>query len=99
MIIRKKTLIVVSPGYAADEADSTCLPAQQQLIDCIMKQFPELQVKILALHYPYKKSIYQWKGAEVHSFNGRNKGKLKRLLLWMAVFRRIKEITKKTEVR
>ena len=28
----KKTLVILTPGFPKDEADSTCLPMQQQLI-------------------------------------------------------------------
>ena len=36
----QKTLIILSPGFAKDEADTTCLPAQQVFIKALNKNFP-----------------------------------------------------------
>lgn len=77
----KKTLIILTPGFAESEADSTCLPMQQQLVKALKKNNPELLIKILSFQYPYHTRGYSWFGIEVIPFNGRNKGGLPRLLL------------------
>jgi glycosyltransferase involved in cell wall biosynthesis len=77
----EKTLVILTPGFARDEADSTCIPMQQSFVKTLKENHPQLNVIILALEYPYSKGIYSWFGTTVLSFNGRNKGGLTRLLL------------------
>ncbi len=89
-----KTLIILTPGFAAGESDSTCLPAQQQLLLSLREQFPGITFIILAFQYPYSAAPYCWNDIQVIPFNGRNKGKFHRLLLWGRVWRRLKTIRK-----
>ncbi len=77
----KKTLVILSPGFPADESDSTCLPMQQQLVKALKKNDPELEIVILSFQYPYHNKPYSWFGIPVVPFNGRNKGGIARLLL------------------
>ena len=77
----EKTLVVLTPGFAKDEADSTCLPMQQQLIRALKETDPKLNIIILSFQYPYHREKYIWYDTEVIPFNGRNKGGLSRLLL------------------
>ncbi|HEX2683848.1 MAG TPA: glycosyltransferase [Ferruginibacter sp.] len=76
----KETLVILSPGFPASEADTTCLPMQQQLIKTIKENFPALEIIVLGFQYPYFTKTYQWFGTTVMSFAGRNKGGLSRLL-------------------
>ena len=85
-----KTLILLIPGFPSDESDSTCLPAQQQFVLALQKINPGIEVVVFAFQYPYKKEIYRWNGIEVHAFNGQNRGKLKRVLMWNAVWKRLR---------
>jgi len=88
----KKTLVVLTPGFAKDEADSTCIPTQQSFIRTLNKAYPYINVIILALEYPYSSSKYDWFGNSVFSFNGRNVGGLPRLVLRQRVRRALKKI-------
>ncbi len=76
-----KTLVVLSPGFARDENDSTCLPLQQSFLINLQQSKPELKIIILAFQYPYHRDKYKWHGIDVIPFNGRNKGGISRLLL------------------
>lgn len=73
--------MILTPGWAASETDSTCLPMQQEMVQIINRIFPQLKVVILSFQYPYESKTYQWFGNKVFSFNGRNRGGLQRLLL------------------
>lgn len=79
--------MILTPGFAASEADSTCLPLQQALVQTWIEHYPQLRVVILSFQYPYAVSTYGWHAATVHSFNGRNKGGLSRLLIRRRVFK------------
>jgi glycosyltransferase involved in cell wall biosynthesis len=74
-------LVILTPGFAASEEDTTCLPMQQAVVRTLVKKYPHLQIVVLSFQYPYAEKNYTWNGATVYSFNGRNKGHAHRLLL------------------
>lgn len=67
----------MTPGFASDKQDTTCIPALQLLV----KSLSEAGVKltIFALHYPFRLTKYEWYGIPVYPLNGRNR-RLDRLL-------------------
>jgi glycosyltransferase involved in cell wall biosynthesis len=73
-----QTLVLITPGFAASEADSTCLPLQQALVRAWLAREPGLRIVVIALHYPYHVDGYTLFGAHVQPFNGHNKGGLHR---------------------
>ncbi|MDP4148563.1 MAG: glycosyltransferase family 4 protein [Bacteroidota bacterium] len=79
---RPRTLVILSPGFPKDESDSTCLPAQQLFVSALNRCFPTLQVVILAFEYPFSKEPYRWHGNLVIPFDGWNKGRLNKVLVW-----------------
>ena len=79
MVNTKKTLVILTPGFAKDEEDSTCLPLQQQLIRTIKDFHPQLNLIILSLQYPFSTNKYTWQGIRIIPFNG--KKPLSRLFL------------------
>lgn len=93
-----KTLIILIPGFPANEQDSTCLPFQQALIRHLKLLNPELNIKVLAFQYPFFEDVYHWHAVEVHAFNGRNRGGFRRLLLWKTIQRRLKKIFREEQV-
>ncbi len=72
--LKNRTLIVFSPGFAQNEPDTTCIPALQQFVIELKKLAPDIEVKVLSLHYPFVERDYLWNGIECHSFGGRNRG-------------------------
>ena len=50
---RTKILVILTPGFAKDETDTTCLPMQQSFIRCLNKMIPHLNIIILAFQYPF----------------------------------------------
>jgi glycosyltransferase involved in cell wall biosynthesis len=77
----EKTLVILTPGFPSSENDTTCLPLQQQLITSIKELNPQLKITVLSFQYPYHTKIYSWKGIEVIPFDGRNSGRLKKVIL------------------
>lgn len=88
----EKTLVILTPGFPESEADSTCLPMQQNLIRALKDIEPGLNIIILSLQYPYFKKTYKWHDIIVMSFDGRNKGGLLKLLLRRKLGTILKEI-------
>jgi len=74
------TLLILTPGFAASEADTNCLPMQQGLVRVLKENHPDLNIVVLAFQYPYFKRTYHWHHATVISFNGKNKGGVSRII-------------------
>src|ERR1700740_1820014 len=92
------TLIILSPGFPKDEADSTCVPPQQVFVKSLKKNFPGLKVVVMAFEYPYKAAQYQWNGIEVFAFGGSNKGGIKRVVNWRKIRGKLGELYKDRNV-
>jgi glycosyltransferase involved in cell wall biosynthesis len=92
MTKHNNTLVVLTPGFARDESDSTCIPMQQSFIRSLKKNHPQLNITVLAFQYPYFKKEYTWFGVNVISFSGKNKGGVSKLLLRQSVYATLKKI-------
>jgi glycosyltransferase involved in cell wall biosynthesis len=93
-----KTLIIISPGFPKNESDSTCLTAQQIFVRALNKNFPELNIEIIALQYPYHNERYSWFGNKVIPLNGKGFSRLVRPLLWMKANHILRQVQKETNV-
>jgi glycosyltransferase involved in cell wall biosynthesis len=81
-------LLILTPGFPENEADTTCLPYLQQFILSYKKLHPALKITILSLHHPFDKSSYQWHGMNVDCMMGKNKAGVNRL---MTIYRAYKK--------
>lgn len=91
-----KTLVLLTPGFAASETDTTCLPMVQRLVKSINEHYPDIHVVVLAFQYPYSHGTYGWFGNPVFCFNGRNRGGLNRLLLRRKVTKVLTELHRRS---
>ena len=91
-------LIILIPGFPENEADTTCLPFAQSLIKEINKDFPFLRIAILSFQYPFTKQKYFWHNNLVIPFGGKDKGKLARRILWLRVWRKLKQINDENNI-
>lgn len=98
MNVRKETVVIFSPGFASSESDSTCLPAQQALVRCLNRLYPDLTIRIIAFQYPYQTDPYSWYGNQVIPLNGQSRGKWKRLGTWFRALRVFYRLHKKKPV-
>lgn len=94
----KQTLVILSPGFPENEADSTCLTAQQLFVRSINKQFPTLEIIVLAFQYPYTHFPYRWFANRVIPFNGQNKGNIRRIMVWYKVWVSLKKLRKQHHI-
>jgi glycosyltransferase involved in cell wall biosynthesis len=95
---RIKTLLVITPGFPADENDSTCLPLQQFFVKALQEQYSEMSVIVLSLQYPFKAKKYHWHGIPVIAFGGRNRGQILRVFNWMEVWATLKQLNREHKV-
>ncbi|MEO1623801.1 MAG: glycosyltransferase [Bacteroidota bacterium] len=61
----KPHVIWITPGFAADEQDSRCIPPLQ-LCARHLQASGRLQLHIIALHYPFKKQTFHWHDIPVY---------------------------------
>ncbi len=62
---KKQHIIWVTPGFAANEQDSQCIPPMQLLAEALMAT-GRIQLHIVSLHYPKDSRPYLWHGAQVY---------------------------------
>jgi glycosyltransferase involved in cell wall biosynthesis len=93
-----KTLVILTPGFPENEADSTCLPAQQAFILALKKDFPQIKIIVLSFEYPLRTVPYNWHHIQVIPFNGTHKRKLRKLAVWYRVWEKLLEIKKQETV-
>jgi glycosyltransferase involved in cell wall biosynthesis len=98
MINKQKAFVILTPGFAASENDTTCLPMQQELLKAISNLYAHIELIILSFQYPYVEKSYQWFGITVYSFNGKNKGGIARLLLRKKVTAILNKINKEKQI-
>jgi glycosyltransferase involved in cell wall biosynthesis len=77
------TVLLLTPGFAADESDHNCIPPLQALVRGLLRRGAE--VHIIALEYPFTDRPYRWHGAEVYPCNGQNRFWLKPRSIWRAM--------------
>jgi glycosyltransferase involved in cell wall biosynthesis len=95
---RKKTIVILIPGFPSDELDSTCLPAQQAFVLALKKQYPETGIAVVTFQYPFRSDHYQWNHIPVISLNGRNRRGWNRIKVWMLAWRALRQLKKENEI-
>lgn len=96
--MKPDTLIILTPGFAENEADSTCLPSLQSFVKRLRKDHPALNIIILALQYPFVAGEYYWHHCRVIALGGKGKAKLSRLFVWMKAGNKLSKLRKEENV-
>lgn len=89
-----KHIVMLCPGFAANEADTTCTPYLQDYFHELHRVFPNWRITIIAFQYPFKRGKYLWNGIEVNAIGGAN-SKFRRLFVWRRVQRLILNLHRK----
>lgn len=89
---KQACIVLLTPGFAADENDTTCLPHIQQLVLSFKKLYSEQSIIVLSFQYPFVQKLYSWNGIQVIALGGENKTKFRRLLTWIKAYRYLKKI-------
>jgi glycosyltransferase involved in cell wall biosynthesis len=91
-------LVILSPGFPADEQDTACLPAQQVFVRALNRNYPHLRVVILCFEYPRRRDRYSWFGNTVVAFNGWKKGRMNKLKTCLNACRQMAGLQRENEV-
>lgn len=95
---KPKALVIISPGFPANEADCTCIPPQQIFVRSLKEVNPELNIIVLTLQYPFFSREYHWHGIKVISFGGENKGKVFRFFTGTRVWMSLRKLNKEYQL-
>ncbi len=98
MTNKPDTLIILTPGFPENEADSTCIPPQQIFVKALKENNPQLNIVVLTFQYPFFSARYQWNGVDVISFGGQAKGRLYRKVMGVRVWAELKKINKEYHI-
>jgi glycosyltransferase involved in cell wall biosynthesis len=85
-------LVILTPGFPKDEADSTCLPFIQQFVLAYSKLYSPQSLVVISFQYPFQSHTYFWNSIAVISIGGKNKGKLYRRITWQKVNEQLKQL-------
>jgi glycosyltransferase involved in cell wall biosynthesis len=93
-----KILVILTPGFPANENDSTCLPPVQQFTRHLKQRNPALQIIILAIAYPFTNKSYTWHGCTVIPLRGNRYRKILRPLLWQKIYNRLNSTRRSSNI-
>jgi glycosyltransferase involved in cell wall biosynthesis len=96
--MKQKALVILSPGFPADENDTTCIPPMQIFVKGLKQNNPDLPVIVVSFQYPFKTARYYWHGVEVIALAGKGKGQLFRLITWKKVWKTLKKLHNRYEL-
>lgn len=90
-----KNILWITPGFAADENDSRCIPPLQ-LLARQLEQSNSVSLTIIALHYPFKKKPYIWHGIQIYPCF--QSGPFQRFKIWRKAIQYIWKICKEKDI-
>ncbi len=82
-----KHILLLVPGFPADEADSNCIPALQSLVRAMRRKAGETKFSIISFQYPFRREPYHWHGIPVYPCGGENRNRAGRLNTWYRAWR------------
>jgi glycosyltransferase involved in cell wall biosynthesis len=93
-----ETLVILSPGFPSNEADTTCMPPQQLFVKALKEVCPGLNVIVLTFHYPFTAAEYEWHGVKVIALGGKSKGRLYRINTWVKAWLTLRKLNKQYQL-
>ncbi len=91
---KPETLVILSPGFPANEADTTCMPPQQIFVKALKEVCPGLNIIVLAFQYPFVAGEYDWHGVKVIAIGGKEKGRLFRTFTWVKAWTILRKLNR-----
>ncbi|WP_214073081.1 glycosyltransferase family 4 protein [Mucilaginibacter sp. dw_454] len=94
----RNTLIILTPGFPENEADTTCLPDRQIFLRVLRDTYPDLNIVVLSFQYPFQSREYYWEGIRIIALGGKGKGGVPRRVIWYRAWKKLKQLHKENEV-
>jgi len=96
--MKPDTLIILTPGFPKNEADSTCVPPQQVFVKALQGAAPALNVIVLTFQYPFFSAEYSWNGIKVIAFGNRRNSRFYRKFTGIRVWQTLKRLHKEYRI-
>lgn len=93
-----KTLVILTPGFPANEEDSTCVPPQQIFVKALKEVNPEINIIVITFQYPFFSREYDWNGIKVISFGNSRNSRFLRLFTGLRVRRALRKLNEGYEL-
>ncbi len=93
-----KHIVIVTPGFPADENDSATLTFLQEFLLAVKQLNTGVKFTIVSIQYPYKKQNYSWNGFDVISMGGAAAKFPKRFYIWLRTFFTLIKLNRKTKI-
>ena len=93
-----KVLVILTPAFPADESPVNWVTTQQLFIRTIKESYPQGKVIVLSFYYPYSAATYEWHGIPVTSFDGTHHRKLRHILFWQRIWKKLADIRRENEI-
>lgn len=90
-------IVILTPGFAADEKDTTTIPSLQLYTKSLSSLHPGMNLQVITFHYPSHPGKYTWNGIEVYSFAGKGR-KRNKLFLWIKILILLYRLRKSTGI-
>ncbi len=93
-----KHVVLLTPGFARDEADTTCTTFLQDYLLALKRLHPAMSVELIALQYPFDRTHYPWNGIPIYSAHGKSSRYLSRLRTWIRAFRELQKLNRQQQI-
>ena len=90
-------IIILTPGFPADEHDTSWIPALQDLVLAWKEAFPGVTIRVITFQYPHKSKSYTWHNIPVYAAGGSDKAGFRKLITWMKVWWQLLRIKRKKQ--
>ncbi len=97
MVGKKKAVVLLVPGFPANEKDTTCMPFLQQFCLSFLRVRPDVELRVISFQYPFKKGYYVWNGVKVYCAGGESH-KYNRFLTWIKVSLQFYKIERELDI-
>jgi glycosyltransferase involved in cell wall biosynthesis len=94
----RNTLIILTPGFPENEADTTCLPDRQIFIRVLRDTYPALNIVVISFQYPHRAHEYYWEDVRVMALGGKSKSGVSRRVIWFRAYQKLKQLHKENKV-
>ena len=94
----RKHIVLLTPGFPADESDDVCMPYLQTYLKEVVKRNEEFKFSVITLQYPYKSKSYFWFGMRVFPCGGGNRLFPVRLYYWQKAMKFLSRIHREEKI-
>ncbi|MHB8579863.1 MAG: glycosyltransferase family 4 protein [Ignavibacteriaceae bacterium] len=91
-------ILIITPGFPKDNNDTGCIPPMQAYLKELLLNYPEIDISVIALHYPYKKAFYNWNGISVYACGGKGRKHPFRIIIWVYAIYILLKINRKKKI-